>query len=502
MGPNKLGRHSVIDDFQFVAETQPHRIALRLRNRSLTYKEVNESANALAHGLTRRGLAANQIVGVDASPAFDTIIAILAVMKAGAAFLPLSPRYPTERIAYMLETAEVRYVVSSRELSVNRSFVRIDPSSVDCDGGSTENIDHENHDSDLAYVIYTSGSTGRPKGVMIEHGSLYRTFVGLQEAVPFSSNRTILHLTDLSFDIGLVEILLPLCCGMSIIIADDAQRRSPRALHRLLTETRPDIIQMTPSRLRMLLQDRYEGICLAGVQDLLIGGEQLPEQLLNKVKGVSSARIYNLYGPTEATIWCSVKKFSKQLDEEVTVGFPIGDAGLMIVDGNLSPVSDGEQGELCIRGPGVARGYMNNPTLTDQRFVALREQGERIYLTGDIAQKLPNGEIKVLGRTDRMLKINGNRIYPEEIERCINAYEGIQQVAVVPYSNEAGFDSLRAFFVSAHLISSNEIYFYLKTRLPEYFLPTSYIQLDEMPLMPNEKVDLAALLSFGQVTGE
>ncbi|MCP5052601.1 MAG: amino acid adenylation domain-containing protein, partial [bacterium] len=279
---------------------------------------------------------------------------------------------------------------------------------------------------DLAYVIFTSGSTGKPKGVMIRHRNAVNFFKGMTDKIDFSPGKTILALTTVSFDIFLLETLLPVTRGLKVVIADENEQKDPRLLANAIISHRVEMLQMTPSRLQLLLSLQENLHCLAGVTQLMVGGEVFPVRLFQQVKDNFSGKIYNLYGPTETTVWSTVKDLSNGQPGEITIGKPIANTRIYIVNGDMRLQPVGVPGELLIGGDGVAEGYLYNPSLTDEKFIASPfNNGERLYRTGDLARRLPGGELEFLGRTDQQVKIRGFRIQLEEIEEQLVKHRDI-----------------------------------------------------------------------------
>ncbi|MHB8062806.1 MAG: non-ribosomal peptide synthetase, partial [Ruminiclostridium sp.] len=475
--------------FEQQVKKTPNKIALVLRENSLTYKELNDKSNQLARRLRANYIKPNDVVGVLVNPTLEMIICILAVIKAGGAYLPLDPQYPTDRISYMLEDCKVRILLTQKHLQDKLHFkgkVFL------CENeelyvGDTSNLKKVNTINDLIYVIYTSGSTGRPKGTLIEHKSIINFFEGMTAVIDFNSDKTILSLASLGFDVSNLEMLLPLTQGMRIVIADEQQRNSPKYFDNCIVKNKVDMLQITPSRLQMIINYGKGLNFLKELKDIMIGAEPFPQALLEKLKKLTSAKIYNLYGPTETTVWSTVGELT--LSNKVNVGTPIKNTQILIIDnkGELSPV--GIEGELCILGDGLARGYLNRPKLTEEKFVQNTFiPGERMYKTGDLARLLPDGNIEVLGRIDNQIKLNGKRIELEEIEYNILKYGSIKEVVVILNEN-----SLCAYIVSDTEIDNADIKKYLLQVLPEYMVPIYFKRINKIPLNFNGKADRKAI---------
>jgi amino acid adenylation domain-containing protein len=381
---------------------------------------------------------------------------------------------------------------------------------------SKEQLVSTNPSRALAYLIYTSGSTGRPKGILVQHRNVVNFIKGISSAVRLKPGSSILALTTICFDISVLELLLPLTKGLAVVIAAEQEQVDPEYLSKVIKRSAIDILQATPSRLK-LLQDRFH--CLKGIGYLLVGGEAFPGDLLNRLNGEFDGRIYNMYGPTETTIWSSLKELTGCIGEEITIGRPIANTQVYILDKyyHLQPV--GVTGELWIGGEGVARGYVNQPELTAEKFfnkaykyATMRLSPHspqypiaplphyRIYRTGDLARWLPEEDIEFLGRLDHQVKVRGFRIELEEIESHLLKLKPIKEIVVIAKKIN-GEECLCAFMVSGKTIDSLEIRNKLSETLPVYMVPSYFIQLEEMPLTPNGKIDRKALPEPGVNAG-
>lgn len=350
---------------------------------------------------------------------------------------------------------------------------------------------------DLAYVIYTSGSTGQPKGVMIEHKNLVNFVNGMKNSLLYVTNGIFLALTNISFDISILELLVPLTIGCKIVIANDEEQLNPKALHQMMQKHQVNIVQVTPSRLQLLLSDPNGCRLLASVQTLLVGGEALPDHVLKTVRQISNAMVYNMYGPTETTIWSGVKLLNN--DSKVTIGSPIANTKFYILDKDGQIMPEGFPGELCIAGDGVARGYLNQLEMTAKRFVANPfAKGGRMYKTGDWAKRLPHGEIMFLGRIDHQVKIRGYRIELGDIEEKLLGHLQVQEAVVLAQSDDHGKMTLCAYYVG-EVVSQTELREYLTVRLPEYMIPTHFISIEKMPLTPSGKIDRKELSGYQRI---
>jgi len=467
-----------------------------LTNKTLTYKELNDRSDHLARILRGKGVKSDSIVGIMLDRSLEMMIAIMGILKAGGAYLPIDPGYPKDRISYMLSDSKAPVLITQEKYKEHFEFKGdvILKEVLMQSGEESTNFTEASTPENLAYVIYTSGSTGKPKGVMIEHRAVNNFIKGMTDLIEFAPDKTILALTTISFDIFVLETLLPLTKGMKVVIADEKEQKDAALLSEVIKTQHADMLQVTPSRIQMLLNDKKSTDCLEGVRTLMVGGEALPETLLKEIKQVFRGRIYNMYGPTETTVWSTVKELTKE--DRISIGKPIANTMVYITDSSMMPVPVGVPGEFYIGGDGLARGYLNNPELTKERFIENPFiHGGRIYRTGDLARWLSDGNIEFLGRIDQQVKIRGYRIELGEIESAINEQEGVVEAVVYVRESRTRNQYLCAYLVvdktDVQSIKNN-----LKKKLPEYMLPTSYIIVDKIPLTPNGKVDRQALLDI------
>ena len=458
----------------------------------LSYLELNRQANQLACVLRQQGVGPDYIVGIMVRRSPAMLVAILAVIKAGGAYLPLDPDFPAQRIGFMLQDSGAGLLITEVQHVANHDY-QVKSIYVDKAGlfvGTGENPAIINQPGDLAYVIYTSGSTGVPKGVMLEHKSVLNFIGGMRNRIDFSPGQRILNVTTISFDIFVLETLVPLCAGATVVIANEEEQHSVEALCQLLVKQQVTMVQLTPSRLQVLKNaDSLD--CLAHVSDILLGGEVLSPSLLAALAPQTTARMYNMYGPTETTVWSMVKELT---DQEITIGQPISNTQIYILDptDQLQPI--GVAGELCIGGQGLARGYWNRPELTVQKFVPNPfRPAERMYRTGDLAKWRPDGEVEFLGRIDHQVKVRGYRIELGEIETCLLQYSGMQEIVVTATEDKSGDKYLCAYFTAIEQQQVAKIREYVSQKLPDYMIPSYFVKLENLPLTPNGKIDRNAL---------
>ncbi|PEE40234.1 non-ribosomal peptide synthetase [Bacillus pseudomycoides] len=485
--------------FQNLFEEQvlktPDQIAVICNDQSLTYRELNKKANQLASILQSKGASKESIIGVMVDRSLEMIIGMMGILKAGAAYLPIDPHYPSERIEYMLQDSQAKCLLSKRtEVELPQfagEVLYLDEEHLF--QGEESILVRESDPNDLAYVIYTSGSTGNPKGVMVEQKSLVHFLSIMREKV--KDNQSFLFLASVSFDISLLEICLPLTQGSKVVIATEDQFATKELAH-LVKEHKVDLWESTPSRMEVILSDPEGADFLKDLKSILLAGEAFSIDLVEKIRSISEAEILNIYGPTETTICAAVKDLSTA--KEVTIGKPNPNYRSYILNkyGQLKPF--GIPGELCIAGVAVARGYLGKSKLTDEKFVPNPfVAGEMMYHTGDFVRWLPNGEFEYLGRMDHQVKIRGYRIELREIEAQLRKYPEISQAIVVDqvYGNRK---LLAAYYVSDNKVPFGELRKYLSNKLPEFMIPEKMIQVEEIPLNPNGKVDRNRLLDVTQ----
>ncbi|MGR6130328.1 amino acid adenylation domain-containing protein, partial [Paenibacillus sp. SER-28] len=493
--PHNVGIHEL---FEEQAKRTPDQTAVMFGNQCLTYRELNERANSLARMLQAQGVGPDKLVGLMVQRSLEMIVGLLAVLKAGGAYVPIDPEFPSSRIEYMLEDSKAEVLLTSRDLAEEHHYIANtmfleDAALYQGESGNLEAFARPEH---LAYVIYTSGSTGNPKGVMLQHRSVLNFITGMREIIDFEANKTILSLTTISFDIFVLETILPLLSGMTVVLGDRQHQVNPQALGELIAHHHIDMLQMTPSRLQMLMDHESGFRALRDVKEIMVGGEALPSKLLAALQEINGPRIYNMYGPTETTVWSTVQELTHAQD--INIGRPIANTQIYIMNasGELQPV--GVPGELCIAGEGLARGYWNREELTAEKFVDNPFAGgkvgyERMYRTGDLARWSLDGNIEYLGRMDHQVKIRGYRIELGEIESQLLQVESVREAVVVAHTDETGQKQLVAYYVASQELGASELRSELGRELPSYMVPSYFIQLDQMPLTPNGKIDRKSL---------
>lgn len=496
------------------AQSYPDKTAIRYRNTRLSYRELNEKANQLARFLIDQQVKPGDTIALALDRSADMLICLLAIMKSGAAYVPVDPEYPKKHIEYMLGDSSAKILLSSEKYKgafagEGIKEIIFEDIADQVSGYSGNDPDVDVKGSDLAYVIYTSGSTGQPKGIAIEHHSLCNFLFSMQKKPGISADDKLLAVTTISFDISGLELYLPLISGAELILADAGTARDGRELLDLVRSENISIMQATPSTWRIMAESNWkEQLDLKA----LCGGEALPKDLAQLLLDRCSS-LWNMYGPTETTIWSAVKQIVASNDP-ITIGRPIGNTQIYILDQQLQPVPAGRTGEIYIGGEGLARGYLNKPELTSKSFVNdpfSKDGSGKIYRSGDLGKFMPDGEIQCFGRTDKQVKIRGYRIELGAIEEALTAQTGVKEAIVLAREDRPGDQRLAAYIVPEPgvYLSGNELGSEepvqlapaqiaswkegIKDLLPSYMIPGDYILLKKLPLLPNGKTDRKAL---------
>ncbi|MGP1384065.1 MAG: amino acid adenylation domain-containing protein [Thainema sp.] len=551
--PMPLPNCSIHALFEQQVKRTPAATALVFEDQYLTYQELNQQANQLAHYLQTLGVGSETLVGICLERSPLMLIALLAVLKAGAAYVPLDPSFPAERLHFMVQDSQIALIVTQASLSdLLLATVEEQPyqPQVLCLDTALERLSQQPQStpdvqvdaSNLAYLIYTSGSTGKPKGVMIEHRSVVNFLLSLQHHLHLTAQDRLLAVTTLSFDIAVLELLLPLVTGAQVAIAPYSTTKDALQLIAALETTQATVMQATPATWRMLLNAGW-----SGKSDLTIlsGGEALPTDLAEQLLTRSQA-LWNLYGPTETTIWSTLQHITDTTNG-IPIGRPIHNTQIYLLDESLQPAPIGVPAELYIGGTGLARGYWHRPDLTTERFIPnpfatfdsnlsalspqpstlspqhsklntqhstftpkppspihpsthplphasrLTPHASRLYKTGDLARYRPDGTLEHLGRLDHQIKLRGYRIELGEIEAVLRQLSAVKEAVVVAREDEPGDQRLVAYVVLSGEPAQVELKKKLRSHLPEYMVPSAFVALGALPLTPNGKVDRKAL---------
>ena len=480
------------------ARRTPDALALITCDGKLTYRELDERSNRLAERLQSLGLKSDTLAGVAMERSEALVVSLLAVLKAGGAYVPLDPLYPAQRLAWIIEDSAMPVLLTTSKTRHRLASAGTIPRILNVDeehsGSGPFPLRASAIGSDLAYVIYTSGSTGKPKGVMVENRNVANFFAGMDQVIG-SEPGVWLAVTSVSFDISVLELLWTLTRGFTIVlhgdegtatIADEIRRNGVTHL------------QMTPSLAHMLTLNPAAFAALGSLRAVLLGGEAVPASLIRHLRQVFRGAIYNMYGPTETTIWSTCGRVD-EIGTTVSIGRPILNTEVFVLDPERKPVADGEVGELFIAGEGVARGYWNRPDLTAERFLSIPGlSGFCMYRTGDLAKFRPDGNLEFLGRADYQIKLRGHRIEPGEIEAALEECPGVRRAVVVLREEREGDKRLVAYLTGTAQGTErgSTLRKVLESKLPDYMIPTAFVFLAELPLTDNGKVDRKALLKL------
>ena len=487
--------------FEEQVEKTPDNIAVVFEDKKMTYKELNEKSNSLARVLREKGVKADSIVGIMVERSIEMIIGIMGILKAGGAYLPIDPSYPKERVEYMLKDSETRILLSQEFLVENIEFegMVIDLYNEDLYKNYTSNLGKINTSKSLAYVIYTSGSTGNPKGVMIENTNLIN-FINCfikQFDKKFDLNDRVLSLTNYAFDVSICEFFVALLNGAKLVINNKHKTFEYKEISELIISNKITFTYIPPSLLPSVYEELKNCKKQIELRKLLVGVEAIKGEVLNEYYNLNEdIEIINGYGPTESTICATFYKINQneEKNKAVPIGKVVENTQIYILDNYLKPVPIGVKGEIFVSGVAIARGYLNKEELTKEKFVYNPfDQGTKMYKTGDLARWLPDGNIEFLGRMDNQVKVRGFRIELGEIENRILQHEKIKEAAVLVKENKNSEKSICAYIVSENSLEELKLKNYLKEILPEYMIPSYFVQLEKMPLTPNGKFDRKAL---------
>jgi amino acid adenylation domain-containing protein/non-ribosomal peptide synthase protein (TIGR01720 family) len=494
--------------FEAQVARRPQALALTCESQSLTYEQLNARANRLAHQLVQLGVCPDMLVGVYLDRSADLVIAILAVLKAGGAYLPIDQSYPSDRIAFMLEDSQAAVLLTHSSLIRNLPFTEAkvlcvdSTSSLPVDPGQENNLPRTSAVDHLAYVIYTSGTTGNPKGSLITHRNVARLFLATEHWYKFNEHDVWTLFHSCAFDFSVWEIWGALLYGSRVVVVPFLVSRSPEAFYELLAREKVTVLNQTPSAFRQLIQaEESVGQKDLALRYVVFGGEALEMQSLRpwfECHGDRQPQLVNMYGITETTVHVTYRPISQDdLNSGSVIGVPIPDLQVYILDAQREPVPIGVPGEMYVGGAGLARGYLRRPELTEQRFVPdhlTGRPGSRLYRTGDLARFLPGRDIEYLGRIDDQVKIRGFRIELGEIESVLCQYPAVREAVVVAREDVPGSKRLVGYLVASQPAPEvSALREHLKKKLPEYMVPAVFVFLEKLPLTNNGKVDQKAL---------
>ena len=496
--------------FDEVAAQHAGRTAVTFGDRQLSYCELQAQANQFAHRLRSLGVGPDSLVGVFLERSDQAIVALLAVLKAGGAYLPLDPAYPGERVAAILDDARPTVLLTEQHLLDRLPAHGAHTICLDRETSADFTPRHAPFEpgatlDNLAYVIYTSGSTGKPKGVMVTHGNVARLLSATEEWFRFNENDVWTLFHSLAFDFSVWEIWGCLLNGGRLVVVPFSVSRAPEEFHELLAREQVTVLNQTPSAFYQLITvDQARPSPELALRTIIFGGEALNFKTLRPwfaKHGDRQPRLINMYGITETTVHVTYRKVTAADAADGArslIGVPIPDMRLYLLGDDRRPVPAGEVGEICVGGAGVARGYLNRPELDAERFVPdpfSGIPGARMYRSGDLARLLPDGEVEYLGRGDAQVKIQGFRIELGEIEAAIAGHERIREARVIAHTDETGTKRLAAYYVAHQdaALSVRELSGYLSAKLPPWMMPSMYLPIAAFPLTPHGKVDYARL---------
>ncbi|WP_353569918.1 amino acid adenylation domain-containing protein [Candidatus Albibeggiatoa sp. nov. BB20] len=480
--------------FEQCVEQMPNNVAVVFEIQSLTYQQLNQKANQLAHYLRHIGLKTEGLVGICVERSLDMIVGLLGIMKAGGVYVPLDPTYPKERLGFMLQDAQVSILLTQSHLQANLPQHQARVICLDTDW--TEMAQQPNHNPDLdiqlnnlAYVIYTSGSTGKPKGVLLEHAGLTNLATYQIKLFDVQPQSRVLQFVSLSFDVSIGDITMALCSGASLYLVDQQKENMGENLVNILKRDAITHVEFPVS-----VVDLLPRTSIPSLQVMVVGGDFCSHLLASYWS--QSLRFINAYGPTEATVCTTFASCKPDSTQAPPIGYPLANLTLYVLDENQQRLPIGAVGELYIGGIGVARGYLNRPDLTAQKFILnpfKDNADDRLYRTGDLVRFLPDGQLDFVGRVDNQVKIRGFRIELDEIEHVLAQYLDIQVACVIVREDQANDKRIVAYFVTQVTVQIEQLRQFMQQALPDYMLPKVFVQLDTLPLTPNGKIDRKAL---------
>jgi amino acid adenylation domain-containing protein len=473
-------------------------------NQQLTYRELNNRANQLAHYLRSLGVGPEVLVGICMERSLEMMVGLLGILKAGGAYVPLDPSYPREQLLFMLEDSEVSILLTQKKFSEDlprwgKQVIHLDTDWKAIAEQSGENLLHEATSDNLAYMIYTSGSTGKPKGVLITHRNLVHS-TSARVSYYAGPVENFLLIPSFVFDSSVAGIFWTLCQGGTLVLPQLGVEHDPSQMADAIARHRISHLLCLPS-LYALLLTQAKPRQLVSLKTVIVAGEACESAIAERHRELlPQTSLFNEYGPTEGTVWSTVYGYvnAEHKSRQLPIGAPISNSQLYMLDAYSQPVPIGVPGEIVIGGPGVARGYLNRPDLTAEKFIPNpfnNENGSRFYKTGDLGRQLPDGNIEFLGRIDNQVKIRGFRIEPGEIEAVLSQHAAVKEAVVVSREDVPGEKRLVAYLVVSQnsVSTTSELRGFLRQKVPGYMIPSAFVLLESLPLMPNGKLDRKAL---------
>ena len=480
---------TILDMLEEQVKRQPDKMIVGYDGKMFSYRELDLAAQKVCSYLLKKCTGKSQFVGVMGKRSEKMLTAMWGILKAGMAYIPLDSEFPENRIRYMCGDSRIHTVIAispiKLELDEGIEIIDIEDMQEECDA-----VDRQRTPAgdELAYMIYTSGSSGMPKGVMVTHENLVYFVKGIAQEIHFGEDTVIACITTMSFDFFFIESFLPLILGIKIIIFNEECQKDPQKFCAGMKTYGVNSALLTPSRLRILLQYDEFYRCLSDMKELMVGGEQFPASLFDKIEGKTKARIWNVYGPTETTIAVSVKEI--QNVNEITIGKPFENVRYYILDEEGKIVTGSEPGELYIAGALVSKGYFNKSELTAKNFLPdINHPDEIMYKTGDLVKYAPDGDYITLGRADDQVKIRGYRVELGEVEDNVMWYTNVDQAVAKVVENDDGIQQLCCFYKAKDKINEFDVKGVLKKYLPDYMIPALFIKMDEFYYTANGKID-------------
>lgn len=493
---------TVIDLFQEQVKKCPDTVAISMGHQTMTYEELDQKSSQIAAILIQKKLLRNSVIALLLTHSVETVSCILGILKAGCTYLPIDTDYPVERVNFMLQDADVCMVLTNtnRSLHEDRNYEVLHVDHFDYDSNELK-IEYVRKPADLAYIIYTSGSTGQPKGTMIRHRELINYIYWAGKTYVTADREVFPLYTSIAFDLTVTSIFVPLTTGMEIRVYENNEYKN--ALFQIVEENRCTIVKLTPSHLALLSEYDF---CGCSIKKLILGGENLTTESARQIMRAfhDDIIIYNEYGPTEATIGCMIHHYDPQKDREgcVPIGRPIDNVMIYILNDYLKPVPIGVNGQICISGDCVSKGYLKQPAITAEKFIQNPFiNSQTMYLTGDIGRFISESSIEYIGRVDDQVKIRGHRVELAEIKQCMLKIPQIKQT-YIDFAILEGQQNLCAYYTTSMPVTLEEIKEQLMALLPSYMLPSYFIELDQMPLTLNGKIDKSKLTAITLLSEE